>query len=114
MALKNDALAICRALEVIEPVNTITRGWPKSFESLPTLAVSEAGNTPAEFRDDDVYLDELVYDVRIFSNSSAQKDAIAPSVDEIMTRELGYQRILVYDDDGADVRMKVMRYRRYG
>ena len=110
--LHNDAQRIMEALEGAGGAAHCTRGWPKSFEKLPCIAVSEAGNTPAAFLDDEVYMDELIYDVRVFAIQSGDKDRIAASVEEIM-HGLRYTRVLVYDEDTADVRMKVMRYRTY-
>lgn len=112
MALKNEAPIICNALQIIDTAKRITRGWPKDFETMPTLAVSEAGNTVADTRDDREYASELVYDIRIFATTSQEKDEIAPLVEEVM-EALGYGRVNVYDDDTAAVRMKMMRYRRY-
>jgi hypothetical protein len=88
----------------------VTRGWPKTFEILPCLAVSEASNRVDAWRDDTEYLQEIETDVRVFAVSTDEIDELAPQAAAVMNA-LGYKRVLSYDNDGAEVKMKVMRYR---
>ncbi|MDR1600419.1 MAG: hypothetical protein LBS11_11210 [Oscillospiraceae bacterium] len=91
----------------------VTRGWPKTFEALPCLAVSEASNRVASWRDDGDYIQEIETDIRVFAVRADEIDALARQVESVMTR-LDYRRALTYDSDAdakGGVRMKVMRYR---
>lgn len=111
LPLHNEAPAIVAALTLIPDVSKAHRGWPKSFEQIPCIAVAEAGNTPTDFRDDAEYLTELEYYIRVFAVKAEQIDAIASAVEDTMLG-LGYTRSFSWEDDSADVRQKVMRYRK--
>jgi hypothetical protein len=99
------------ALGAIPDVAKAHRGWPKSFEQLPCIAVSEAGNAPADFRDDAEYMTELEYFIRVFAARAEQTDTISSAVEDAMLG-LGYTRSFSWDDDSADVRQKALRYRK--
>ena len=108
----NEAPAIKERLSQIEGVESVTRGWPKSFERLPCIAIAKAADTPTDFADDRAYLTELEYYIRIFSDRVAEIDMLIGDVDAAM-EDMGYVRMFAYDDDDADVRMCAMRYRKY-
>lgn len=110
--IHNEAEAIKARLMGVEGVRSVTRGWPKGFADLPCIAITKAADTPIERRDDQEYLAELEYYVRIFGDKISQVDDLAPLVDAAM-EEMGYTRTFSYDDDGDDVRMQAMRYRKY-
>lgn len=110
--IHNEAEAIKAALGALEGVQCVTRGWPKSFEQLPCIAVTKASDTPVDFRDDREHVAQLEYYIRIFASRAQDADALAPLVDEAMER-MGYMRTFAYDDDDADVRMAALRYRKY-
>lgn len=110
--IHNEAEAIKAALGALEGVRSVTRGWPRSFERLPCLAISKASDTPVDFRDDREHVAQLEYYIRIFTNRAQEADTLAPLVDEAMER-MGYTRTFSYDDDDADVRMAALRYRKY-
>lgn len=112
MALLNETEAIMEALSAVSGVASVTRGWPRANAAYPCVLVGEASNAPARYCDDSIMLCELEYDVRIFDKLSARKEKVASDVDDVMLG-LGFERVLVYDDTNADVRMKVMRYRGY-
>lgn len=112
MALLNDAPRIVQTIAGLSIAKNVTRGWPASFAKLPTVAVTEAGNVHAEYRDNRAYVDELIYDIRVFAYTPEDIDTVAAAVEDAM-EGIGYTRILVHDDDSAEVRMKVMRYNRY-
>lgn len=111
LPLKNEAPQIVAALMEIPGVAAACRGWPKDFETLPFIAVSEAGNAPADWRDDREYLTQVEYYVRVFAVRAEQIDAIASAVEDKMPG-LGYARTFSWDDDSADIRQKVLRYQK--
>ena len=110
--IHNEAPAIKERLSAIEGVKSVTRGWPKSFERLPCIAIAKAADTPVDFADDREYLAELEYYIRIFTDRTADADRISQEVDEAM-EGMGYMRTFSYDDDDSDVRMAALRYRKY-
>lgn len=110
--IHNEAEAIKEALAALDGIKNVTRGWPKSFERLPCLAISKAADTPVDFRDGREHVAELEYYIRIFTDRAKDADALAPLVNEAMER-MGYTRTFAYDDDDADVRMQALRYRKY-
>lgn len=112
MAFVNEVLTLVAALGEIPGVERVTRGWPKRFEKLPCIAVSLAGNAAADWRDDTRYTTELEYYLRIFADQAAQTDGLCNEVDTVMTG-LGYDCTFHWEDDSAEVRQTVMRYRKY-
>ena len=74
--------------------------------------VREASNTPADIRDDRERITELECYVHVFATRAAELARVASAADDIM-EELGYARGMAWEDDGAQVRQKVMRYRIY-
>lgn len=110
--IHNEADVICRRLGELEGVRSVTRGWPKRPEALPCIAVHKAADTPVVFAGDRAHIAQLEYDVRVFAVRSEQADTIAAAADTAM-EDMGYTRTLCYDDDSQDVRMAVLRYRRY-
>jgi hypothetical protein len=117
-----DNTRVCAALEGVDWVGQvgrrprITRGWPKTLEVLPTVSVMEASNTHARYHDDEASIDAVETDIRIFGAETAIVDEITGIADTVMEKQLGYRRILCYEDGGAqakDTRMKLMRYRRF-
>lgn len=111
MALKNDAGRILGALKQVPGVASVTRGWPKQSAKLPCVLVGLAADVAEDYRDDEEYLTSLEYDVRIFSRTSDDSDAVSDGVDDAM-RRLGYRRTLRYEDYGEDIRMVVLRYKQ--
>lgn len=85
--------------------------WPATKAKLPCIVVTEAGNTPIDHRDDREYIIELEYYVRVFSNTPGEQAKIASDVDDAM-KALGYSRTFSWEDDGAEVRQKVLRYKQ--
>lgn len=110
--IHNEAPAIKERLSAIEGIKSVTRGWPKSFERLPCIAITKAADTPVDFADDKEYLAELEYYIRIFTERVSDADDLAQAVDDAM-QEMGYTRTFSYDDDDSDVRMSALRYRKY-
>jgi hypothetical protein len=111
MALTDDKPRILAALAGIPGVAAALPSWPKDKARLPCIVVSEAGNTPEDSRDDDEYIVALAYYARVFSNRAEEQAAIASAVDDVM-RALGYRRTFSWEDDGAEVRQKVLRYQK--
>ena len=112
MALKNDAGRILTALREVPDVASVTRGWPRQDAKLPCVLVGLAADAAEDYRDDEEYLTSLEYDVRIFSRTSDDSDAVSDAVDDAM-RALGYRRGMRYEDYGEDIRMVVLRYKQY-
>ena len=110
--IHNEAPAIKERLLKLKGVKSVTRGWPRSFERLPCIAIAKAADTPLEYADDREYLTELEYYIRIFTSRAEDADAMSAEVDAAM-EEMGYIRTFAYDDDDSDVRMCAMRYRKY-
>ncbi len=110
--IHNEAPKIKERLQRLDGVKSVTRGWPKSFERLPCIAISKAADTPVEFADDREHLTELEYYIRIFTDRVQDADDLAEAVDAAM-EEMGYMRTFSYDDDNSEVRMAALRYRKY-
>lgn len=110
--IHNEAPKIKERLQRLDGVKSVTRGWPKSFERLPCIAISKAADTPVEHADDREHLTELEYYIRIFTDRVQDADDLAEAVDAAM-EEMGYMRTFSYDDDNSEVRMAALRYRKY-
>lgn len=110
--IHNEAKLICDKLRAIDGVKSVTRGWPRHVDLLPCIALSKAEDTPVDFRDDRAHLCRLEYYIRIFTERAQEADCLSVLTDAVM-EELGYMRTFSYDDDGQDVRMAVLRYRRF-
>ena len=110
--IHNEAEAIMQRLGAIDGVQVVTRGWPRRMENLPCIAVAKVADTPAAFRDDREHVAQLEYYIRIFAHRAQQTDELAVCVDNAM-EEMGYVRTFSYDGEDADVRMAVLRYRKY-
>lgn len=103
---------ILAALGKIPGVKLVCQGWPRNFDTLPCLAVSEGADIPSEWADDLEETTEHAFSIRVFSIAYAECDVLAKLVVAAMGA-LGYERDEKYDDDSGDVRMKVMRFSRY-
>ena len=110
--MHNEAAVILERLSGLEGVQMVTRGWPKRLGRLPAIALNKAADMPVDFRDDGGHITQLEYDVRIFADRAAQADALCQAVDAQM-EALGYVRTMAYDDDSQQVRLAVLRYRRF-
>ena len=107
-----DEAWVASAMEAVAGVKRVTRGWPKRFENLPCIAVQQITATHHDYRDDVPYVEMIEVDVRVFFIRVEDGDAILPQVDDTMGG-LGYTRVLFCPDDSEEVRMRLMRYRRY-
>jgi len=112
VALRDDKPRIIQALSEIPGVARVLPTWPDDWAVLPCIVISEAANMPADWRDDRERITELEYYVRVFANRAAELSQIASAADDIM-QSLGYARGMAWEDDGAQVRQKIMRYRIY-
>ena len=110
--IHNETESICARLSQLEGAAQVTRGWPKRFAQLPCIAVQKAADTPVSFRDDREHIAQLEYYIRIFADRAQQADVLAQAVNAAM-EELGFTRTFSYDDDGQQVRMAALRYRKY-
>jgi len=112
MALHDDKPRIIAALTGIPGLARALPAWPGDGTAFPCIVVSEAANKPADHRDDRERVTELEYYVRVFANGAAEQSQIASAADDIM-QGLGYSRTMAWEDDSAQARQKVMRYRTY-
>lgn len=111
MALSNEAEHIATELGELECVASVTRGWPTDGTTLPCIAIALAGETPADFRDDDEYLTELEYYLHIFTVTALEGDTVASSVDETM-RGMGYTRTFANEQPEQGAAHLIRRYRK--
>lgn len=112
MALHDDKTRIRAALVAIPGVKRVLPAWPEDWQQIPTIVISEAGNMPADNRDDLEYVTELEYYIRVFAARASEIADIASAADDAMVG-LGYERTISWEDDSAAVHQKVMRYRLY-
>ena len=112
MGFVKETPALAAALGAIEGIQRVTRGWPKDFEKLPCAAITLAGDAPADYRDDGRRITELEYYIRVFTDQAVQRDGLCDAVDSVMAAH-GYECTFRWEDDSADVRQTVMRYRKY-
>ena len=97
------------ALKAIDGI-CVTRGWPKDFASLPCVAVSLAGESKIDRRDDRAYLIEVEYYLRVFTDTNKQMDALLGSVDNAM-EAIGYEQSFFWGEDDATMKQTVLRYK---
>jgi len=112
MALKDDKPRVMAALSRTGGLRRVLPAWPDVWAELPCAVVTEAANRPADHRDDRERVTELEYYVRVFASRAEEAARAAEAVDAAML-ELGYARTMAWEDDGAPVRQKVLRYRIY-
>lgn len=112
MALLDDKVRIRASFLEIPGVQRVLPAWPEDWTLLPTIVITEAGNAPADRRDDREYVTELEYYIRVFAARTAEIAEISSAVDDAMVG-LGYERTMSWEDDGAEARQKVLRYRIY-
>jgi len=99
---------------MISGVKAVFPDWPETWQELPCVAVTESANQSAEYRDDEEYITELEYYVRVFARISEDRAAVSSAVDDTM-RTLGYKRTFAWEEPGNEggVRQKAIRYRKY-
>lgn len=85
----NETNRVAEALAQIPGVACVTRGWPSQTANLPCIAVALADESPADLRDNAVYLTRRSYAVRVFAAAAETCDALGDSVTEAM-EALGY------------------------
>ena len=112
MALVDDKPRILDAIATVPDVKKALPAWPKTWAELPCVVVTEAGNQPIDYRDNKIQIVELEYYVRVFADRASEIAEISSVVDDKMV-ELGYERTMSWEDDSAEVRQKVLRYRAY-
>ncbi|GHU72019.1 hypothetical protein FACS1894184_19500 [Clostridia bacterium] len=97
------------ALSMAIPNARVTRGWPKTLDMIPTIAVNEAGNLHSLFLGGAFNVDEVVLEIRIYAIRAGDIDVLAANVDAVMTDQ-GFDRIDARDENSGETRLKVMRY----
>ncbi len=111
MALIDDKPRVLAALRAIPGVKAALPAWPKDWAQLPCVVAEEVGNAPADLRDNQAYLTVVEMCVRAFADTAAERASVASAADDAMLA-LGYWRALAREEDGADLRQTVLRYKQ--
>ena len=110
--LTDDKPRIIQALSGIPGLARALPAWPDDWAALPCIVVSEAGSRPVDYRDGVARITEVEYCLRVFANRAAEQAEVASVADKVM-RELGYERVMIWDDDREGTKHKAMRYKTY-
>lgn len=110
--LTDDAPRILTALRTACPAAEVTTAWPREPPAAPTILVTLAGDSPADWRDDRRYFTELEYLVRVFAAKAADMRAVCGEVHEAM-EALGYTLAFRYEEPGDGWRQTALRYKIY-
>lgn len=111
MALIDDKPRILAELRTIPGLAAALPALPQDWTQLPCVVAEEANNVPADTRDNQAYLTLVEMCIRVFAETAAEQAAIASAVDDRM-QALGYWRVAAREEDGADARQKVIRYKQ--
>lgn len=103
---------VMEALESIEALESVSRGWPHQQAALPCAVVTLAGERRADERDGVEYLTEMEYYVRCFARTGAEADAVAPEIRRKM-EEMGYRREFAWEESGEMVFQRAERYKKW-
>ena len=108
-----DVNNIIGALAAATAAQHITRGWPaaETAELLPAIALRLASESCTARYDDQAYLMETEYDLRVF----ARDPVLADQVDKeacLCMEALGYQRTFAAEEATAAVFQRLSRYRK--
>lgn len=106
-----DVNSIIGALAAQTSAQHITRGWPaaEAAELLPVIVLRLASESCTARYDDQAYLMETEYDLRVF----ARNPALADQVDKeacLCMQALGYQRTFAAEEATAAVFQRMGRY----
>ena len=93
----------------IAGVKLVATTWPKQFKELPCILLTMAGEKGADFRDDEEYLTEIEWYVRVFAVKEDNLLAVADAAQTAM-QQLGYVRNLRWEEPGADLRQVALRF----
>lgn len=111
MPLIDDKPRILAALRAIPGVIDALPVWPKDWAALPCIVVVKSGEAAADFRDDEEYLTDVEYYIRVFTNTETERAIISSAAHDAM-QALGYRRTFAWEDDTAEARQMVLRYRQ--
>lgn len=105
--------SIIGALAAETSAQHITRGWPaaETAELLPVIALWLASESCTARYDDQAYLMETEYNLRVFAHDPAQADRVAQEACLCM-QGLGYQRVFAAEEATAAVFQRMARYRK--
>ncbi len=100
-------------LATISGVKKCGPAWPEKLDATPCIAVSLAGESFPDYRDDRRYLTELEYYVRVFaSKKNGDVHRISQEVIQLMEDD-GWIYTFRWEDPSADMRQFVMRFKKY-
>ena len=97
------------ALEDIPGLQSLSSSWPNDETAFPAIVVDLASDQTADRRDDQPYLVELQYYVRLFARSKDELRQLMPAVDTRMAA-IGYERVFRFEQNDANVKQWVTRY----
>ncbi len=108
-----DVNNIIGALAAETAAQHITRGWPaaETADMLPVIALRLASESCTARYDDQAYLMETEYELRVFARDPALADQVAKEACLCMLR-LGYQRIFAAEEATAAMFQRIGRYRK--
>lgn len=114
MGFISESDQIAEVLTSIDGVKCITRGWPSVMdrETLPCIIVQKAGERGAGRRDDQEYLTEIEYYIRVFARVGAEADRVAAAAQACLL-SLGYERVFGWEEFTEDICRVDMRVRAY-
>ena len=94
-----------KALAAVPGVKRVTRGWPKDFQSLPCVAVTDGAEEPLEYADDTPYITRYTYYVYVYDKTYPGCDKIARAV--VAAAEVhGLLLTEFRDDEEENIRVK--------
>ena len=108
-----DVNRIIGALSAATAAQHVTRGWPsaEATELMPLIALRLASESCTARYDDEAYLMETEYDLRVFAHDPAQVDSVAEEA-RLCMEQLGYQRVFTAEETTAAVHQRMSRYRK--
>lgn len=111
MTLVDDAPRVVEALRAINGV-TVGTTWPKAEIRQPYVLITLAGDRSADNRDDQRYLTELEYYIRVFTDKAEAMRRVCNAVHAAM-EALGYVLTFRWEEPGEGRRQTALRYRIY-
>ena len=109
--LKDDGQRIVETLQAMEGIQFVTTMRPSTFDTLPCVLVTLAGERGIDWRDGEEFLTEVEYLIRVFTSSEEEMRTVCAAVFDTMI-ELGYTRVLRWEEDEMGMRQTAFRFKR--
>ncbi|MBQ8149048.1 MAG: hypothetical protein IJ041_00880 [Clostridia bacterium] len=108
-----DVNRIIRALAGETSAQHVTRGWPleEAAALVPLIVIRLASESCTARYDDQAYLMETEYELRVFARDPAQADTVAEEARLCMQAQ-GYQRVFTAEETTAAMHQRVCRFRK--